>query len=107
MAKTFRGKAGPLDRKQDGTMYTEQEVTSAVADLCSRWSKGPPVHHLCATAITDKLAGFDINTGTYGLPPADLSVFYGGSISENETTEDFDFSMGDLDVDGMALEGAH
>jgi len=107
MDKTFRAKAGPLDRKPDGSMYTEAELEAAVDDQCARWKKGPPCHHLCAVGVTDKLAGFDIATGKYGLPPADLSVFYGGALTEPEDEENYDFSLGELQVTGAFTEGAH
>jgi hypothetical protein len=70
--ETLRAVINPLKRKPDGTMYTEQEAGTALEDFALRWEKGPFLHRKCSAEYTDKLAGFDINTGTYGTPPANV-----------------------------------
>src|SRR5215207_4357233 len=84
--KTFRVIISPFRRKPDGTMYTDAEAIDALEDLCQRWKKGPPVHHLCAMEITDKLAGFDINTGEYMPPPTNIMELFQIRGSGKEVT---------------------
>jgi hypothetical protein len=72
MKETLRAVLNPLKRRPDGTMYSDNEVREALEAYALRWEKGPFLHRKCSSEYTDKLVGFDINTGTYGDPPASV-----------------------------------